>query len=172
MSDSVRPHRRQPTRLLRLWDSPGKNTGVGCHFLLQCRKVKSESEVTQSCPTLRDPIDYSLPGSSVHELFQARVLEWVASAFSPCKVQAPFKSLSFHYVPEGVNAHMGHFSVTLLYCRSPCGGVAPVNMTSLFFLSTSMWSLCCCCTEVVQSALSLLGETALYMYRFSVSMEK
>ena len=66
MSDSVQPHRRQPTRLPRRWDSPGKNTGVGCHFLLQCMKVKSESEVTQSCPTLRDPMDCSLPGSSAH----------------------------------------------------------------------------------------------------------
>ena len=70
------PHRGQPTRLLCPWDSPGKNTGVGCHFLLQCMKVKSESEVTQSCPTLRDPMDCSPPGSSVHGIFQARVLEW------------------------------------------------------------------------------------------------
>ena len=145
MSNSVRPHRRQPTRLPRPWDSPGKNTGVGCHFLLQgifstqgsnlglqethvfitfaksrqscptlcdpidssppgspvpgilqarkntgvgchfllqCMKVKSESEVAQSCPTLSDPVDCSPPGSSVHGIFQARVLEWVASAFS------------------------------------------------------------------------------------------
>ena len=83
MSDSVRrPHRRQPNRLLHPWDSPGKNTGVGCHFLLQCRKVKSESEVAQSCPTLCDPTDCSLPGSSVRGIFQARVLEWVAIAFS------------------------------------------------------------------------------------------
>ena len=66
MSDSVRHHRRQPTRLPRPWDSPGKNTGVGCHFLLPCMKVKSESEVAQSCPTLCDPIDCSLPGSSAH----------------------------------------------------------------------------------------------------------
>ena len=85
MSDSVRPHRRQPTGLLCPWDSSGKNTGVGCHFLLQCMKVKSESEVAQSCPTLRDPMDCSLPGicsSSVHGICQARVLEWGASAFS------------------------------------------------------------------------------------------
>ena len=75
-SDSVRPHRRQPTRLPGPWDSPGKNTGVGCHFLLQCMKVKSESEVAQSCSTLSDPVDCSLPGSSVHGIFQARVLEW------------------------------------------------------------------------------------------------
>ena len=82
MFDSVRPHRRQPTRLHHSWDSPGKNTGVGCHFLLQCMKVKSESEVTQSCPTLCDPMDCSLPGSSIHGIFQARVLEWGAIAFS------------------------------------------------------------------------------------------
>ena len=82
MSDSVRPHRRQPTRLPGPWDSPGKNTGVGCHFLLQRRKVKSESEVAQWCPTLSDPMDCSLPGSSVHGIFQARVLEWGAIAFS------------------------------------------------------------------------------------------
>ena len=68
--------------LPRPWDSPGKNTGVGCHFLLQRMKVKSEREVAQSCPTLSDPMDCSLPGSSVHGLFQARVLEWVAIAFS------------------------------------------------------------------------------------------
>ena len=75
MSDSVRPHRRQPTRLPRPRDSPGKNIGVGCHFFLQCMKMKSESEVAQSCPTLSDPMDCSLPGSSVHGISQARVLE-------------------------------------------------------------------------------------------------
>ena len=82
MSDSARPHRRKPTRLPRPWDSPGKNTGVGCHFLLQCMKVKSASEVPQSCPTLSDPMDCSLPGFSVHGIVQARVLEWGAIAFS------------------------------------------------------------------------------------------
>ena len=82
MSDSVPPHRRQPTRLHHPWDSPGKNTGVGCHFLLQCMQVKSESEFAQSCPTLSDPMDCSLPGSSVHGIFQARVLEWGAITFS------------------------------------------------------------------------------------------
>ena len=80
VSDSVRPHRWQPTRPHRPWDSPGKNTGVGCHFLLQCMKVKSESKVTQLCPTLSDPMDRSLPGSSIYGIFQARVLEWVAIA--------------------------------------------------------------------------------------------
>ena len=82
MSDSVRPQRGPPTKLLCPWDSPGKNTGVGCHFLLPCMKVKSESEVTQSCPTLSYPMDCSLPGSSIHGIFQARVLECVAKAFS------------------------------------------------------------------------------------------
>ena len=81
MSDSVRPHRRQPTRLPHPWDSPGKNTGVGCYFLLQCMKVKSESQVTQSRLTLSNPMDCSLPGSSAHEIFQARVLEWGVIAF-------------------------------------------------------------------------------------------
>ena len=82
MSDSVQRHRRQPTRLPRPWDSPGKNTGVGCHFLLQCMKVKSEREVAQSCLTLHDPMDCSLPDCSVHGIFQARVLESAAIAFS------------------------------------------------------------------------------------------
>ena len=80
--NSVQPHRWQPTRLPRPWDSAGKNTGVGCHFLLQCMKVKSESEVTQLCPTLSDLMDYSPPGSPVHGIFQARILEWGAIAFS------------------------------------------------------------------------------------------
>ena len=72
------PHRQQPTRPLCPWDSPGKNTGVGCHFLLQCMKVKSESEVAQSCPTPSYPMDCCLPGPSIHGIFQARVLEWGA----------------------------------------------------------------------------------------------
>ena len=76
MADSVRPHRRQPTRLPHPWDSPGKNTGVGCHFLLQCVNVKSESEVAQSCPTLCDPMDYTVRG-----VLPARTLERVALPF-------------------------------------------------------------------------------------------
>jgi len=92
VSDPVQPHRRQPTRLPHPWDSPGKNTGVGCHVLLQGMKVESgkwkvesESEAAQSCPTLNDPMDCSLPGSSIHGMFQARVLEWGAIAFSSLK---------------------------------------------------------------------------------------
>ena len=98
MSDSVRPHRWQPTRPPHPWDSPGKITGVGYHFLLQCMKVKSESEseVAQSCLTLRDPTDCSLPGSSDHGIFQARVLEWGAIAFSPIGVYLTSKYIKVH----------------------------------------------------------------------------
>ena len=132
MSDSVRPHIRQPTRLPHPWDSPGKNTGVGCHFLLQCMKVKSESEVAQSCPTLSDPMDCSLPGSSVHGIFQARVLEWGAIAFSNYNSNRklihypPIKLISFafkiysdaHYSsPSAPTQHQA--TVTFLEWTSP-----------------------------------------------------
>jgi len=97
VSDSVRPHRQQPTRLPCPWDSPGKNTGVGCHFLLQCMKVKSESEVAQSCPTLSYPMDCSPPGSSVHGIFQARVLEWGAIAFSAWRMGRVYFTIIIAY---------------------------------------------------------------------------
>ena len=86
LSRFSRVHRRQPTRLPHPWDSPGKNSGVGCHFLLQCMKVKSESEVAQSCPTLSNPMGCSLPGPSIHGICQARVLEWSATAFSELSI--------------------------------------------------------------------------------------
>ena len=91
----MRPQRRQLTRLPHTWDSLGKNIGVGCHFLLQCMKVKSESEVAQSCLTPRDPMDCSLPGSSIHGICQARVLEWVAIAFSKKGVRILKRQHSF-----------------------------------------------------------------------------
>ena len=101
MSDSVRPHRQQPTRLRHPWDSPDKNTGGGCHFLLQCMKMKSESEVAQSCPTLSDPMDCS---SSIHGIFQARVLEWGAIAFSATATYMNLKiSITLHIVSECIN---------------------------------------------------------------------
>ena len=130
MSDSVRPHRRQPTRLPHPWDSPGKNTGVGCHFLLQCMKVKKESEVAQSCPTPSDPMDCSLPGSSIHGIFQARVLEWGAIAFSETSL-SPKESLSqqtFNPSLEGSFLHSSNTGVNysqLLLCR-------PVSALNLF----------------------------------------
>ena len=94
MSNSVQPHRWQPTRLPHPRASPGKNTGVGCHFLLQCMKLKSESEVVQWYPTLRNPLDCSLRGSCAHGIFQARVLEWFAIVFSTSVRMSKFKVLT------------------------------------------------------------------------------
>ena len=136
MSDPVRPHRRQPTRLPRPWDFPGKNTGVGCHFLLQCMKVKSQSEVAQSCPTLSDPMDCSLPGSSIHGIFQARVLEWVAIAFSYVHQQLPeLTQTHAHWIGDAIqpshplsspspptislSQHQGHSNESVLLSRWP-----------------------------------------------------
>ena len=99
MSDSVRPQRRQPTRLPRPWDSPGKNTGVGCHFLLQCMKVKSEREVAQSCLTCSDPMDCSPPGSYILGIFPARIWEWVAF-LSPGDCQV-YLNLKFFLIKKG-----------------------------------------------------------------------
>ena len=99
MSDSVQPHGLQPTRLPRPWDSSGKTTGVGCHFLLQRIKEKSESEVAQSCLTPSDPMDCSPPGSSVHGIFQARVLEWGAIAFSKMLYAAAAAAKSLQSCP-------------------------------------------------------------------------
>ena len=101
MSDSVQPHRWQPTGLPHPWDSPGKNTGVGCHFLLQSMKVKSESEIAQLCPTPGDPMDCSLPGYSVHGIFQARVLEWGANV--PFSAEEPGILLSMGFQRVGHN---------------------------------------------------------------------
>ena len=125
------PHRQKHTRLPRPWDSPGKNTRVGCHFLLQCMKVKSESEVAQSCLTLSDPMHCSLPGSSNHGIFQARVLEWDAIAFSKRICQeskVAFLSLTQHTAStEPTSSHrcLQHYvtfpllplSFTLIYSK-------------------------------------------------------
>ena len=105
------PHRWQPTRLPRPWDSPGKNTGVGFHVLLQCMKVKSQSEVAQLCPTLSDPMDCSLSGSSILGIFQARVLEWGAIAFSEIDLYLIlFVFLVFHCInitsPPLISTHI------------------------------------------------------------------
>ena len=138
MSDSVWPQRRQPTRLPRPWDSPGKNTGVGCHFLLQCMNVKSESEVAQSYPTPSDPMDCNLPGSSIHGIFQATVLERVTIAFSQMKMYIPLwntrrkfrfcsshKSSAFPYKSSGVSGvetwECLHFpTISRFQISSPC----------------------------------------------------
>ena len=98
MSNSVRPHRRQAIRLPRPWDSPGKNTGAGCHFLLQCMKVKRESEVAQSCLTLSDPMDCSLPGSSIHGIFQARVLLYIKYKINKNLLDRTVKSTQYSVI--------------------------------------------------------------------------
>ena len=119
MFNSVRPHRWQPIRLHRPWDSPGNNTGVGCHFLLQCIKVKSESEVARSCPTLSDPMDCSLPGSSIYGIFQARVLEWGAIAFSSVLYSRSLLIIYFMYAAKSrrlVKAMV--FPVVMYGCES------------------------------------------------------
>ena len=118
MSNSVRPHRRQPTRLPRPWDSPGKNTGVGCHFLLQYMKVKSQSEVAQSCLSLSDPMDCSPPGSPVHGIFQARVLEWGAIAFSIVEVTQVFYILLFCFLMTSVTVHKKIFQFSSVVAQS------------------------------------------------------
>ena len=124
MSNSVQPHRRQPIRLPRPWDSPGKTTGVGCHFLLQCMKMKSESEVAQSCPTLSNPMDFSLPGSSAHGIFQARVLEWVAIAFSHIHT-------TMHKTPKKGNAKecSNYHTIVLISHASTEKAIAPHSNT-------------------------------------------
>ena len=104
MSNTGWSHRQQPIRLPCPWDSPGKNTGVGCHFLPQWMKVKSESEDIQSCPSLSDPMDCSLPGFSVHGIFQARVLEWGAIAFSDIR----------HYLASYQSNHWKTSSATIM----------------------------------------------------------
>ena len=120
MSNSVRPHRLQPTRLPRSWDSPGKNTRVGCHFLLQCMKVKSESEVARSCLTLTlsDPTDCSLPGSSAHGIFQARVLEWGAIAFSMTNLDSVLKSRDITLTTQVYLVKAMVFPVGMYGCES------------------------------------------------------
>ena len=112
MSDSVRTHRRPPTRLPRPWDSPGKNTGVGCHFLLQGRKLKSESEVESEAAqsTLSNPLDCSPPGSWVHGIFQARVLEWGTGSLKTCFLP-PSPPLPVLYTPHSSRRDLVSMSV-------------------------------------------------------------
>ena len=121
MSDSVRPHP---------WDSPGKNTGVGCRFLLQCIKVESESEVAQSCLTRRDPMDCSLPGSSAHGIFQARVLEWGAIAFSKVFPYYHFTHI-YSYSYLFLSPHLFYLQWTY---QSPPGILVHICMWCVLFL--------------------------------------
>ena len=132
MSDSARPYRRQPTRLRHPWDSPGKNTGVGCHFLLQCMKVKSQSEVAQLCPTLCDPMDCSLPGFSVHGIFQARVLEWGAIAFSGKTVWRFLKNIGINLSYDPAIPLLGIYPEETKMEKDTC---TPVFTVALFTIT-------------------------------------
>ena len=154
----VWPCRRQPTRLHRPWDSPGKNTGVGCHFLLQCIKVKSESEVTQLCPTLRDPMDCSPPGSTIYGIFQARILEWIAIAFSAMASELAklFQSCltlcdPMDWGPPGSSVHGISSKNTGMGCHAllpdrPEPGIKPESpkspaLTGGFFTTSAIWEV-------------------------------
>ena len=155
MSDSVRPQRRQPTSLPRPWNSPGKNTGVGCHFLLQCMKVKIEREVIQSCLTPSDPMDCSPPGSSARGTFQARLLEWGAIAFSS---GFPY---FFHFKSEFGNKEFMIWATVSspscfcwLYRAFP--PLAAKNIINLILVLTILWCPC------VESSLVLLEEVVCY----------
>ena len=140
---SVRPHRRQPTRLPRPWDSPGKNTGVGCHFLLQRMEVKSEREVAQLCRTLSDPMDCSLPGSSAHGIFQARVLEWGAIAFStlPCY---SFPNLMYNSKPTHSGLHLTEFCMVMhsFLMINDSFWHSPGSLWELIHLKICSWYIC------------------------------
>ena len=146
MSDSVRPHRWQPTRLPCPWDSPGKNTGVGCHFLLQCIKVKSESELAQSSPTLHDPMDCSPPGSSTHGIFQARGLEWVSIAFYYQTFPPSFFTCSLHV--NRFKSELKAVFITVVLSNSvystaqlPRETIRKLKFVVLFFKSDELGSL-------------------------------
>jgi len=159
MPDLVKPHRRQLTRLPCPWDSPGKNTGVSCHFLLQCRKVKSESEVAQLCPTLSDPMEYSLPGSSVHGIFQARVLEWGAIAFSdsPFYLHNSPKKRSFFRISTAGFMHF--YGASLLSSSNQSCDQQDLWLV----LSNSAWNADSFCVWFYQY-LSVLGSYLLFLF--------
>ena len=131
-------HGLQPTSLLRPWDFPGKSTGVGCHFLLQCMKVKSESEVAQSCPTLSNPMDCSPPGYSVHGIFQARVLEWGTIAFS--KSPSYSHSIPIFFPFSRLECKLNHTAVILwVWTLSLCSAVLHGLDAPEFFYPLTIW---------------------------------
>ena len=136
MSDSVRPHRRQPTRLPLPWDSPGKNTGVGCHFLLQCMRVKSEGEVAQSYPTLSDPMDCSLPGSSIQGIFQARGLEEGAI----CSIKSYHKMMAIITAPSSISLCLIYFTHSSLCLLIPYP-ILPLPSSLSLLVTTSLFSI-------------------------------
>ena len=164
MSNSSRPHGLQPTRPRHPWDSPGKNTGVGCHFHLQCMKVKSESEIVQSCPTLRNPKDCSPPGSYIHGIFQARVLEWGAIAFSTYgglayifKIQNKKLDKDSQLICREEKKH--------LFLLSP--GLNSRNLHSSQNSATyQLWKLGYVILPKFSGSLSVEGDTGIYFLKF------
>ena len=178
MSDSVQLYRRQPTRLPCPWDFPGKNTGVGCHFLRQCMKEKSESEVSQSCPTLSGPMNCSLPGSSIHGIFQARVLEWGAIAFSAWHKKTLQKCLnngtcflSYNQRPGWGESRYPNWQLASprwsgSWLHQPAQLSALLNLLQIAFLKNQYWStvsfvwsiqgiICMCVCSFAKSCLTL-----------------
>ena len=149
VSDSVWPRRRKPTRLPRPWDSPGKNTGVGCHCLLQCVKVKS----LQSCPTLKDPMDCSLPGSSIHGIFQARVLEQGAISSSRGSSRPRNRTQVSHIIGRHTLYPLSHQGshLMMLWCKAVANKTCYTeNLNTAIFLGghslpeTGHPALCLC----------------------------
>ena len=136
MSDSLWPHRRQPTRFPHPWDSPGKNTGVSFHFLLQCMKVKTESEVPQSCPTLSNPMDCSPPGSSTHD-FTGK-----STDPSRCEILA---YCGFHLnIPSYYwSSAFFHVLISYLYVlfKKCLYSPPPIHFLTIFFLPFCCWDL-------------------------------
>ena len=180
MSNSVRPHRRQSTRLPCPWDSPGKNTGVGCHFLLQCMKVKSEGEVIQLCPILSHPMDCSLPDSSVHGIFQARVLEWGATAFSASRPNLNtirFQMLShweFQFRHELERTfHNNLLLAWMLQVSFPNSTFLGLNKTMILMQSNVLilFLIIVCASMVLLGSLSLLqSHNLLYLFKIFIHL--
>ena len=139
MSDSVRPHRWQPTRLCCPWDSPGKNTGVGCPFLLQCMEVKSESQVGQSCPTLCDPMDCSLPGSSAHGIFQARVLEWGCHCLLRESSSSSFLIMYLSFIVAALEVNILRKIISLIFIMTFTDLNLTLHKVSIFLLVLSQY---------------------------------
>ena len=170
MSDSVWPHRWQPTRLRLPWDSPGKNTGVCCHFLLQCMKVKSESEVAQSCPTLSNPMDCSPPGSSIRGIFQARVLEWGAMAFSDefsvCWILTSYQLMWYANIFSFGRLSFILLMVSLVVQKS----LVWYSPTCLFFLLLPLCVCVCVCVcvwnpkKIAKTDVTDVKELVLYIF--------
>ena len=158
------PRRREPNRLLRPWDSPGKNTGVGCHFLLQCMKVKSESEVAQSCLTLFNLMDCSLPGSSVHGIFQARVLEWGAIAFWVLFYEDHHKHLSAFLSPAGAYTNLDNIPPKYISPEDSLGASLSFFLFLPLLPFLLLWYHVSLCTKLPCRA----GELYIEIHRASV----